>query len=96
MRVERFEAEYLDEGASLLAEVEPGLYHPGVVEDQQTVGRQHVGQVVEVVLLDLALAVDQQLGVVAPGEGELGNAFVGQGIVEILDANILCFLHNLF
>ena len=96
MRLERFEAEDLDEGAGLLAEVQSRLYHPGVVEDQQAVGGQYPGQVVEVVFLDDSLSVDQQFGVVALREGKLGDAFVGQRIIEILDANILCFLHNLF
>ena len=42
VRLERFEAEYLDERTRLFSEMQAGLYHPGIVEYQQTIHRQYL------------------------------------------------------
>lgn len=92
--VERFEAEYLDEGARLFAKVEPRLYDTGVVAHEQSVGRQPFGQVAECRLRYFSAAVKQQFRGVATGEGIFGYSFVGQRVVVVVDADILWFLHN--
>lgn len=91
--VERFEAENLDEGARFFAEVQACLYDSGVVAHQQAVGREPVGKPVECRLRNLSAAVKQQFRGVAAGERVLGDAFVGQRIVVVVDADILWFLH---
>ena len=84
-----FEAEDLDGGAGLLLEEEAGMDDAGVVEGQQGVLRQEVGEVVEVVLREVVATEAEELGVVALREGVFGYAVVGQGVVVVLDADVL-------
>ena len=62
----------------------------GIVEHHQSAGWQMVGQIKEGVLAHLTVIVDQQLGMIALGQGELGNALVGQGVVIIRNVNVFC------
>lgn len=77
VRRERFETKDLDKGAGLFFEVQPRLYHPGVVEHQQAVGRQCFGQLVEPTFFDGTLSVNQQFGVVALRKRKFGDTLVG-------------------
>ena len=82
------EAEDLDEGACLLAEAEAGLYYLGVVVDEECVGGQQLGYVAEGAMGDVALAIDEQLGLVTLGDGITGYLFGGQGIVVVADMEL--------
>ena len=84
-----FEAEDLNGGAGLLLEEEAGMDDFGVVEGQEGVLRQEVREVVEVVLRKVVAAEAEELGVVALREGVFGDAVVGQGVVVVLDADVL-------
>ena len=95
VRLNGFKAEHLDERARLLAEVQAGLDDLGIVEYHQTACRQIIGQGGEAVFSHLAMPVNQQLGLVAYGQGKLGDAFVGQRIVELADVDMSGILfHN--
>lgn len=85
----RFEAEYLDEGTGFFLEMEARLNDLCVVVDEKVAGGEEVGQVVEMVLVDVAVAVVQQLGMVARGDRVAGYAVVGQVVVEVGDVDIL-------
>ena len=87
----RLHEEDLDERARLLAEVDARLDDPRVVEDEQRPLRQVGGEVCEHVLVDLPLAVEQQLRLVALLERILGDALRGQRVVVVGYVNMFCF-----
>ena len=63
-----------------------------VAYDQRTswkIGRQ----MIEMVFAHTPLPVDQQLRVVALGQGEFGNPIIGQRIVKILDSYMF-YIHS--
>ncbi len=84
------EDEYLDGGAGeVFAEAQAGVYDAGVVVDEHCVGGQQSGQVAESHCRGLvAAARDQQQAFVAVGQGMAGYAAVGEGIVEVVDADV--------
>ena len=84
------EDEYLDGGAGeVFAEAQAGVYDAGVVVDEHCVGGQQSGQVAESHCRGLvAAARDQQQAFVAVGQGMAGYAVVGEGIVEVVDADV--------
>ena len=85
---DRLQAEHLNQCPCLLAEVQACLDDFGVVEYHQAAGRQMVGQGGETVFAHLAVAVEQQFGLVAHGQRVFGDAFVGQRVVELADADV--------
>ena len=93
VRFDRFQAEYLDKCASLFPEVQPYLYYFGVVEYDKVTFRQVAGQGGENVFANIAVAVDEQLRLVAHWQWELGDALVGQRVVVVADVymfGVLC------
>lgn len=64
-----------------------------VVEDQQIIRGEEVGQMVKAAVSDLAMAVDQQLGLVAFRSGIEGDAFFRERIVIIVNMDVLFFQH---
>ena len=86
----RFEQEDLNQRARLLREVQACLYDAGVVEDHQRALGQVLRQLAEVVFADYSFIIYEQFAAVAFGQGVLGNALVGQRIVEIAYLNVLC------
>ena len=84
-----FQNENLYQCPGLLAETQAGLYHLGVVEHHQCALGQIRGQMVETAFLHLSAVVHQKLAAVALRQGEFGNALVGQGVIIILDLNML-------
>ena len=73
----RLHEEHLDECARLLAEVHACLDHLGVVEHHHGTLRQIFRKMIEHIVAHLAVLVDQQFAVVALGDREFGNAFIG-------------------
>lgn len=83
-RLERFEAENLDESSGGFAHTNAGIDDAGIVADQERVGRQKVGDIAEYgVGLDTVGIGNEQLALVADRTGMLGDALIGQGIHEI-------------
>ena len=64
------------------------LDHLRVVEHHQGTFGQIVGQVVEDILAYLTLSIDEQFGVVALGDGELGDTLIGERIIIVADADM--------
>ena len=64
--------------------MEPGREHPGGVEHQQVPRLEQVGQVADdpVLGLDARAPVDEQPGRVALGQRVLGDALLGELVVE--------------
>ena len=98
----RFEAEHLDGGtAAGFAKTQAGINHLSVVVDEHAVLGQQSRHVAELMRGDVATGIKQQFAAVAVGQRMLGNAFVGQRIVEILNAyvanvvDIHCFVEKL-
>ena len=89
-----FEAEHLDEGAGRLVEMQARLYDFRVVEYHERARLQIVRQLAEHVLAHRAVAVDEQFRRVALGQGILGDALVGQGVVVVADVYMLRFFHD--
>ena len=73
-----------------------GLDHLGVVEHHQTIFRQIIRQVIKHILSYLTVAIDQQFGMVTPGDGKLGNTFVGERILIVADMYMFGIDHGLF
>ena len=95
VRLDGFQAEHLNQGPRLLAEVQTGLNHFGIIEHHQAARRHVVGQRSETVFGHFAVAVNQQFGLVAHRQGKLGDTFVGQRIIEFADADMSGILfHN--
>ena len=90
----RLEAEHLDGRACGLAEEEAGMDDAGVVEHQQRAIGQVVADAVEEALANLAVAVDEELRLIAPFQWELGDALVGQGVVVVGDGDGLRVTHG--
>ena len=65
-----------------------------VVEDQQAVLRQQLGQVEELSVSDCPFVVDKEFRLVAPLEGIAGDAFVGQGVVVLLDGDVAWIIRH--
>ena len=84
------QAEHLDEGARLLAEVEAGQYDFRVVAHEERPGGQQPGQVVEVLFPDLPALVDEQFAPVAARQGVFGNPPFGQVVLEVFDSDLSC------
>ncbi len=91
----RLQAEHLDECARLLAEVHACLYDLGVVEHHQLSAADILRQRREDVFAYRTVAEEQQLGMVALRQRELGNPLVGQGVVVVtyLDVSRVCLIH---
>ena len=85
--------EYLDEGSRLLAEMEASLDDLRVVAYDQRTSWKIGRQMIEMVFAHTPLPVDQQLRVVALGQGEFGNPIIGQRIVKILDSYMF-YIHS--
>ena len=65
----------------------------GVVEHQQRLRGEEFWNVAEEAFADDSVLVDEQFGLVAPLQGELGDAFVGQRVVEVGYLNVLGAIH---
>lgn len=89
-----FETKDLNGRASGLAEEKAGMDNLSVVEDQQGVGWEKVGNMVETTFGDSAATVDKKFGVVATFERELGDAVVGQGIVVGVYGDVFYVVHG--
>ena len=83
VRVEGFEAEHLDTCAREFAEHQTRLYHARIIIYKECIRRDDFSDVVESVFLYLAVAVDQQFGVIPLRQGVLGNPLVRQRIIIV-------------
>ena len=93
---DRLKAEHFDKRSRLFVEVQACLDYFGIVENHQAVCRQAVGEGSEYGFGNLAVAIHQQFGLVAYGQRELGNAPVGQRIVEFTDFNMSGIFCHIF
>ncbi len=80
-----FEQEHLHGAAGVLAQVQPGGDHPGVVDHEQVAGVEQVGQVGHGAVLDRSgrPVVHQEPGGVAGLHGVLGDRRRRQHVVEL-------------
>ena len=83
-----FKQEHLDEGTCLLAEMHACLDHLRVVEHHQSALRQILREVIKHIGTHLTLVVDEELGMIALGDGKFGNTLVGQRIVVVADMDM--------
>ena len=64
------------------------LDHLRVVEHHQGSLGQILRQVVEHIGAHLTLVVDEEFGMIAPGDGKFGDTLVGQRIVVVADMDM--------
>ncbi len=84
-----FQQQDLDCTAGLLGQPQPGRQHPGVVEDQQVTGADHVGQVADMAMVRTGPVgeVDKQAGRGPVIQGNLGDLVVRQVVGEVVGAH---------
>ena len=88
-----FQTEYLYQRAGLFPEMQACLDHFRVVENHQFSLFQIIGKRSEFVLAHFSMPVHQQFRLVAYGQGEFGDAFIGQGIVEVVYLDMSGIFH---
>ena len=86
----RLQQEHLNERSCLLAEMKTGLDNLGVIEDHQGSLWQIVRKMTERVFTNLAMSIDQQFRLVTLGQRELGNPFVGQVVIIVVNSYMFC------
>ncbi len=77
MGLDRLQAENLDACAGLFPEKQAGLYDSGIIEYHQGLPGQEIRDALKYTLAYFPVAVEQELGLIPPGQGELGYSFVG-------------------
>ena len=87
-RLAGLEAEDLDPGARGLVHDDAGADDLRIVEDQQLPGGEHLADIGEAALRNLAAAVDQQLRGAPLLKRELGDALLGQVVVVAVDIDM--------
>ena len=83
------EEQHLDGAAAVLAQVEAGPPHAGVVDDEQVAGLEERREVPHVAMLGRHVRppVDQQPGGVAGFDGHLGDALGRQVVVQLVSVH---------
>ena len=84
-RFEGLEAKDLYPRTGRFVKLQARLYHARVIIDKERIGRDMVADVIESVFGNLAVAVDEEFGMVALRQRILGDAFIRQGVVIIGD-----------
>ncbi len=82
-RAALFEQQHLDRAAGGLHQTQPGRQHPGAIDHDEVSGVEQVRQVAHVAVVGAGEGVDQQAGGVAWLDRLLGDARLGQVVVEL-------------
>jgi hypothetical protein len=64
-----------------------GMNNPGFIKNHQASGWKKLVQIAEYTFAHLSIPVNQQFGLVALAQWELGNQVIGQGIIIPFNVN---------
>jgi hypothetical protein len=76
------QAEYLDASTGASLEDHPGVHHTRVIENEQGIARQLLGQIAEMAVPYRAFGVGEQLAGIAFRQRLLRDPFIGQCILH--------------
>ena len=83
----RLQTEYLDGGAAVAPEEQPGWDHLGLVEHHKSTLGHQLSYIFEGILAWNPVDIHQELGVVAVCQWKFGYSILGEGIVIVVDVN---------